>query len=1253
MTTLSPSEAPSADGRGAPGAPPLTPEQSAAVERRDGPLFVHAGAGSGKTIVLVERFVRAVLDDGVPVDRLLAITFTEKAAAELRVRVRERLLEADAREAARAVERAWVSTIHGFCARLLRAHALAAGVDPEFRVLDEHTAERLAARAFEGALEDFVGRPPDARRVELLAAYEPGRLEEALRAAHAHLRSRGEPRPRLPLVERPTDGEVARAHARLRSAVHAARGCLAADGARGDARVAGALERLERCANACEALAPRAALDPFELRELAVRRGNVTALRGTELDEFEAARSACLELCARRRAVNDVELISELLGAYGRRFAGLKAERSALDFDDLELLARDLLGRRPALRQRLRDRFVHVLVDELQDTNRLQSELLDLVSDGNVFTVGDELQSIYGFRGADVGVFAERRAAARAAGREARLTATFRAPRELADVLNAAFAPVVGDGFVPLEATRAAGAGEPLVEVLAVDRDNRRWEAAAPAGGEPFGAAMSGVPAWRAAEARLLAARVDELVSAGEFAAGEVALLTSTWTDVDRYERALAERGLPTYVAGGGGLWSGREVADVRAYLAVVANPLDEDALVAALASPLVGASLDALALLGPRARGGPGLWRTLVAAVDLAEDGDEAGARDAGERDAGRSDPAARAVELRSVLPPGDLERLAAFVSRLRAERADAPRLPLAALIERVVAGSGYDRHVLALPAGERRFANLRKLKRLAREHEAGEGRDLRAFLDALDRRARAAVREGEAPLEGEGLGAVRIMTIHAAKGLEFPLVCVADLGRGERPGSRTLRVSDDGRVGLRLPCPAGGGALDALDATALADEAARAEQAEKSRLLWVAATRAERRLIVSGALDLERDSGAVPMEWLAPALVPDLRAAARGGAREGVHQHAWRGRTASVAWRVATPATADGDVPAGVRDPATARTSAGEKVGEPAASGEQSADQGPTVVRDLPSASVTVHRGATAPEPPTRISYSALESHRRCGYRFHLERELGLPAAGHAPAGASASLTGAHRSPGGDGVDASGRAIARGAVVHELLERLDLRRGAPPAEAAIGARLETHGVAATGDTVDEVRRLVAGFLSSPLCRRMAGARRVRREVPFAFPLELAPSTHSGGRGSMLVEGVIDAYCEEDGDALVVDYKSDRVSPGADLEATCRRDYPTQRLVYALAALRAGASRVAVAHVFLELPAEPAIAAYRAEDAPALESRLAGLVAELLSGRREPSPTPGIELCAGCPGRAALCSWSLERTNSPRAEAA
>ena len=255
------------------------------------------------------------------------------------------------------------------------------------------------------------------------------------------------------------------------------------------------------------------------------------------------------------------------------------------------------------------------------------------------------------------------------------------------------------------------------------------------------------------------------------------------------YEHALEERGIPTYVVGGRGYWSQQQVADLRTYLAALANPLDELALVTVLASPLAGASLGTIACVRLRARAlGRGLWWALDEAFLPDGDGSE-----------GLADGAR---------PEGDRERGRGFVRRFADERRAAPRMSLETLIDRAVTDSGYDRVVLAMPAGDRRMANVRKLMRLARRFEADSGRDVRRFIDHLDERRLLGAREGEAPVEGESREpAVRLMTVHAAKGLEFPVVCVADLGRRARgDGGGALQVSEDGRVGLRLASLGGG---------------------------------------------------------------------------------------------------------------------------------------------------------------------------------------------------------------------------------------------------------------------------------------------------------------------------------------------------------------------------------------------------------------------------------------------------------------
>src|SRR3954469_18950488 len=397
------------------GAMRLTPEQREAIERRDGSLFLHAGAGSGKTRGLVERFGRGAVDDDVPVDRILAITFTEKAAAELKGRLRRRFLDLGEREKAREAEAAWVSTIHGFCSRLLRANALVAGIDPEYRVLDEADAARLSIDAFDAALEEFVlGARAGADRLDLVASYTPDKLQRMVTTVYSRLRSQGQRAPSLPEITRP---ELRDERSQLSAALADAERYLGSVEA--NKTVTTAVAQVESCSKLLGALPDGSLGDPAQFKEMRVKRGNATALRDSVIDSLEQALDSWVAVCAGVRAYDDYVLMTKLLDLYGRRYARLKSDRSALDFDDLELLARDLLASQPALRSGVRSRFAHVMVDEFQDTNPLQNELLDLISDGeNLFTVGDERQSIYGFRNADVSVFRARRDLARAAGRD-------------------------------------------------------------------------------------------------------------------------------------------------------------------------------------------------------------------------------------------------------------------------------------------------------------------------------------------------------------------------------------------------------------------------------------------------------------------------------------------------------------------------------------------------------------------------------------------------------------------------------------------------------------------------------------------------------------------------------------------------------------------------------------------------------------------------------------------------------------------
>jgi ATP-dependent helicase/nuclease subunit A len=811
-----------------PVAPAFTTEQEQATARRRGPLLLAAGAGSGKTSVLVERFVRAVREDGIAPGRILAITFTERAAAELRQRVRARLLELGEREAARDTEGAPIGTFHGFCARLLRVHALTAGLDPEFAILDETGAGRLRGLAFRRALATLLAGGRREAAVELLAAYGTDRVQRMVLGVYAEQRSRGVGQPALPNLRLSASMllESAASHSQLQPALFEMEPLPSARGQ-------GSLHQGEPASRPLGSVAPEPQVP-----------------EAPDSPELEATRA-----CA---------LLGEILTEFGRGYEALKRARAALDFDDLELRARDLLERHEGVRCAWSERIELLMVDEFQDTNRRQLALLELLERDNLFTVGDELQSIYGFRHAEVEIFRERRRRLHAEGAAIALAHNFRSRPPLIAAINGVFGERFGDAYTPLIAARDESHEDtPVIELLLTDKNG--WAESPHA--QRIAGTLPPATLWRQAEARLLAQRVAELVAAGQAAAGDVAVLLRAATDLPVYERALEERSLRT-LAAVGSFWGHQQVGDLLAWLRALANPLDELAFYSALASPLVGISSDGLALVALRARAdGTGAWATIARAG-----GQAAGAAGVGMEEAGE---AVTEGGLYARLCAPDRERLERFAERFATERSAAPTRSAAELLLRAIAHSGYERHVLSLPWGERRLANIHKLLRLARRFEAAEGRDLRGFLDHVARRrAHAESSEPHAPTGSEP-DAVRLMTIHAAKGLEFPVVCLADLGRTGNGKLPDLLV-DGERVGLRLARLDGSAAVACLRYEELCEERRRAEAAEEERIFYVAMTRARERLLLSGSCDFERWSGGAPINWLAPALVPELPALA-----------------------------------------------------------------------------------------------------------------------------------------------------------------------------------------------------------------------------------------------------------------------------------------------------------------------------------------------------------------------------------------
>lgn len=1148
--------------------PKFTVEQRAAIEARTGSSLLAANAGSGKTAVMVERIAAAIREDGVPVTAILALTFTEKAAGELAERLRRRLTDLGEAEHARAVDGAWIGTIHGFCARLLRSQPLAAGLDPRFEVMEDTAAERLANAAYDTALESW-GRTHGAEAIDLAASYGPN-LRDLIRGTYSTLRARGQARPRVPIPPQTAAPDASA----LAAAGEAATRDLAP--AKDGVRIAAARTALEECARITR---QEGVPWPGELN-VAELKGGAKALQSDVCEAYREVWAAYRSACAEYHSHTALTLIDALLHRYGRTFEQAKQERAAVDFEDLELRARDLLENAET-RERWAERFSLIMIDEFQDTNAVQLEILEHLERDNLFAVGDEFQSIYRFRHADVGIFRRR-----AEGVVRRLNVNFRSREELLDVLNTTFRPEFGERFSPLRAGRQEPPADdgPMLRLFAVDppsgdppvelllTDTPGWDEHE----AKLGLAGGGDQPWRRAEARAIAHRLRQETEAGR-RAGDIVVLVRATSSLRLLEEALEEQGLPTYVVGGRGYWSQEQVRDGLAWLRVLANPHDEEALLTVLSSPFCGADTDELVALTEDGRRRGSLWAALRARGETRA----AGGADAGEDAAAGGD------------------RIGGLARLIVKERDHAERAPLEVLLERAIVATGYDLATLSRPGGDRRLANLRKLMRLAGEYERAEGRDLRGFLADAQARDLAEAREGEAALESEGLDAIRLMTIHRAKGLEFPVVCVADLGRQSGGRRAALLVGEDRTAGLRLAPLGGGDTIPTAAWERLAAEDSSAEAEEERRLFYVAFTRARELLILAGGTDTSKwpapRNGGPPIDWIVRALTPTLQLPA-------LLERTWDGRIARLKIHVNTPETLPDE--ALVSRPRTQH-------------------QEPTALPSVP-AKVTPEfvRGRPAPQ---RLSYSQLSDYAKCGYRFYLKRVLNLPNIQPPP-----PLEGEPETV--SGIDP----LLRGSIVHAALEELDFDAPHAPADDDVRALTDAE---LTDEEVAEIQAFVDAFARSPLCDRLTRAARVTREAGFHFALD------QDGSGP-LVRGFVDVYAQEaDGAHLVVDYKTDHVPEGTTPEAYVERNYETQRLVYALAALRAGAPRVEVAYCLLERPDEPLTVTYDAHDAPDVAARIRELAHGILTHAYPVTDTPHRELCGTCPGRTKLCSYSSEET--------
>lgn len=770
----------------------LMPQQLQVVKTLDRPLFVSAGAGSGKTFTLTRRIVYALSPESGPfvehLDQVLAITFTKDAAAEIRDRVRRALIEEGMDEEALTVDDAWISTIHGMCSRILRAHALELGVDPEFTVLTD-TDELM-----DQAVEHVLGRATAPDAAPELAA--------SLKALYAWYPMAGEGGP---FGGGTTIKGLVRDLLELSSQlpggmddVCVLRGCsdtsALADAYR--AALGASKAATEKAQVALEAIGAFEASDKTmaDVARLMMSCGmpraskmfpkeNVELLKAEAADTFVNIVLACGDQA--------LDALTGLARAVEAEYRALKADQSALDNNDLLRMAYEALRDYPAIRAAYEGRFKMVMIDEFQDTDQMQVDLIRYLTGAGeraLCTVGDAQQSIYRFRGAEVEVFRrqERKvgasgAAAAAstpgavlassgapassgasAGELVKLVRNFRSHDEVLRYVARVFDGDTGglmQGFLDLEPSDKR---EDKLEAEA-----SRRQALLVAGGSTQERTQ--------AKARAIAERFHALVKAGQ-PQGDMVLLLGRMTNADVYAQAFRDQGLDCVIAGGSVFAQAAEVQTIRALVCSLANPADTaQGLMPLLASPMFALGAQEFLALATKLDEGTGETSRRNIDAGIMSDSDVPGLQ--------------------------DLPLVARTREVLRYALRRVGRDSFAAIARDVVNASGwFVRLAQRGPEGKAIAANVLKALDAVAEAEAEFGNSPRSIALAFDRFL--AGKEAPGALNEEGNGAVRIMTVHASKGLEYPVVAVAEcFGVRKSSGAAQMGRVDGGAQVVALP--------------------------------------------------------------------------------------------------------------------------------------------------------------------------------------------------------------------------------------------------------------------------------------------------------------------------------------------------------------------------------------------------------------------------------------------------------------------
>jgi ATP-dependent helicase/nuclease subunit A len=769
----------------------FTEQQKSAVEFRNCDACVVAGPGSGKTTVLVERYSRLVASRQFKPGDILAITFTEKAAANMKARLAKQFAANDA--LLRELDHAWVSTIHAFCTRVLRENAIAAGVDPRFIVLDAREAENLRYECLNAVLDDFT----ETRREDILSlieALQNPRLTADLLSVWDALRSSGKSICEVRAMAAPAGrASAAELFLELRQLVSGWPANITP------------LQNTHR-SELLDLAGEIAGADSLTLSEWfslrVTKRINLQRVPRTGSEALKAFREERLIAMVDAKTASHRTLIFEILEKFEALYAERKKERGALDFDDLERRTVNMLERHPAVRDRLRRQFRQVMLDEFQDINDQQAKLIRLVRSDNVFFgVGDINQSIYGFRHARPEIFrAYHRQIVEENKHSAELLKNFRSHAGILRCVEMLLAAAEGIEPRQLIAKEEPRDSSPAVEILRVIEGQEDESGAR--------------------EARWIAHCILELRASSEYQFRDFAVLCRGGDSMTPILAAFDEANIPYVCGRRDSVLTSREGRDLTALLHAISNPRDTVALATVLRSPLVGLSDEALLrlrLVGSSLSSG--LQKFAQDAADSAQ------------------------------FAPEDAEKLRSFVANLRRWRLESAAVPVDLLISRALADAGIV-WAPSSPQGEK----IESFLRLARTR--GANRPLTDFLDELDSLEEAFDTESELSDEDQG-DQVQVMTTHAAKGLEFPVTIIAAMQKGVQREGRSITFTPEHGLGIRWRSPFEKEGAKDFWQFENGNRLKEREKEEGNRLLYVAMTRAEERLILSYSARVGQTAG------------------------------------------------------------------------------------------------------------------------------------------------------------------------------------------------------------------------------------------------------------------------------------------------------------------------------------------------------------------------------------------------------------